>query len=121
MQPYLNRQVERILDEDSSRIQSVIVQMQELGGELDPILEASTQALHRRQVTVSARVDASEHWQTVWKAVQCHKTQMTAYSKLAELSDEYHKTLWGAQEFYRAFSIVNGGREVETDLFAGIR
>ena len=32
-----------------------------------------------------------------------------------------HRALWGTQEFYRAFSLVNGGRRVESDLFEGLR
>jgi len=37
------------------------------------------------------------------------------------LSVEQHKALWGEQTFYRAFSLVNGGRAVEYDLFEGLR
>jgi len=40
---------------------------------------------------------------------------------LAELSDEHQRALWGTQEFYRAFSSVNGGRTRESDLFEGLR
>jgi hypothetical protein len=40
---------------------------------------------------------------------------------LRALPDEHHRNLWGAQTFYRAFSLVNGGREVERDLFEGLR
>jgi hypothetical protein len=29
--------------------------------------------------------------------------------------------VWGTSTFYRAFSLVNGGREKEDDLFAGLR
>ena len=29
--------------------------------------------------------------------------------------------LWGYQRYYRAYSLVNGGRARETDLFAGLR
>jgi hypothetical protein len=36
------------------------------------------------------------------------------------LTPEHHAALWGRQSFYRAFSRVNGGRAVETDLFEGI-
>jgi len=57
----------------------------------------------------------------VWRAVRCHATQLAVYQKLGELSDEYHEALWGSQTFYRAFSLVTGGRERETDLFAGLR
>ena len=29
--------------------------------------------------------------------------------------------LWDNQNYYRAFSLINGGRQVEDDLFAGLR
>jgi len=70
---------------------------------------------------ITTVVDTSEQWETVWKAVQCHASQVSAYVSLAELPEEEHRAIWGSQEFYRAMSRVNGGRERETDLFAGLR
>jgi LmbE family N-acetylglucosaminyl deacetylase len=66
-------------------------------------------------------MDTSQFWPTVWKAVSCHKTQMSIYKNLEHLSDENHKAIWGTQEFYRVFSVVNGGRVRESDLFEGLR
>jgi hypothetical protein len=37
------------------------------------------------------------------------------------MPDGDHRSLWGTQTFYRVFSLVNGGREVEEDLFVGLR
>ena len=31
-----------------------------------------------------------------------------------------HQDLWGRQNLYRVYSLVNGGRKRETDLFEGI-
>ena len=70
---------------------------------------------------VTTRIDTSAVWPTVWRAVQCHRTQMSIYKTLAGLADEHHRALWGVQEYYRAFSLVNGGRTSETDLFEGLR
>jgi len=70
---------------------------------------------------ITARVDTSAVWPTVWRAVQCHQTQMSIYKHLAALPPEQHRALWGVQEFYRAFSLVNGGRATESDLFEGLR
>lgn len=70
---------------------------------------------------ITTRIDASEVWQTVWRAVQCHKTQMSIYKNFGTLSDDDQKALWGRQEFYRVFSLVNGGRTTESDLFEGLR
>ena len=70
--------------------------------------------------TITTRVDASKHWEQVWEAVQCHRSQLPLYEGLRRLPPERHALLWGTQEFYRAFSAVNGGRTLETDLFAGL-
>jgi LmbE family N-acetylglucosaminyl deacetylase len=70
---------------------------------------------------VTTRIDTSAVWPTVWRAVQCHRTQMSMYKNLAGLADEHHRALWGVQEYYRAFSLVNGGPTCETDVFEGLR
>jgi LmbE family N-acetylglucosaminyl deacetylase len=70
---------------------------------------------------ITTRIDAREVWQIVWRAVQCHHTQMSIYKNVADLTEDDQKVIWGTGELYRVFSLVNGGREVETDLFAGIR
>jgi LmbE family N-acetylglucosaminyl deacetylase len=70
---------------------------------------------------ITTVISTETHWPTVWQAVSCHKSQLVAYGKLRDLSEEHHKGLWGTQEFYRAFSLVNSGRKRETDLFEGLR
>lgn len=71
--------------------------------------------------SLTTDIDTTDYWPQVWKAVQCHRSQLVAYQRLANLSDEQHKQLWGISTFYRAFSLVNGGREREDDLFTGLR
>jgi len=70
---------------------------------------------------VTTRIDTSDYWEQVWDAVQCHKTQLAIFGKLKDLPEEHHRAIWGTQEFYRAFSTVNGGRQRERDLFEGLR
>ncbi|MBI3761038.1 MAG: PIG-L family deacetylase [Chloroflexi bacterium] len=70
---------------------------------------------------ITTRIDTEAHWRTAWQAVLCHQSQLPAYHKLENLSEEHHKGLWGCQGYYRAFSVVNGGRQVESDLFEGLR
>ena len=70
---------------------------------------------------ITTRVDARDHWRTVWRAVRCHETQLAIYGQLDRLSDEDHAAMWGLQTFYRAYSLVSGGRTPETDLFDGLR
>jgi LmbE family N-acetylglucosaminyl deacetylase len=69
---------------------------------------------------ITTVIDTSELWHTVWRAVSCHESQLAAYERLRDLAPEHHRALWGRQSFYRAFSIVNGGRARETDLFEGV-
>src|SRR4051794_35912949 len=70
---------------------------------------------------ITTVLDTSAVWPTVWRAVSCHRTQMTIFRKLEQLSAEHQRSLWGTQEFYRAFSTVNGGGKRESDLFEGLR
>jgi hypothetical protein len=46
---------------------------------------------------------------------------MAQYGSLNLLSDDDQRALWGPQEYYRVYSLVNGGRTRETDLFEGLR
>ena len=69
---------------------------------------------------ISARIDTRDVCTTVWRAVQHHQTQMSVYRSLGDLSADDHRALWGHQEFYRAFSTVNGSRACEFDLFEGL-
>lgn len=70
---------------------------------------------------LTTRIDAGAHWQTVWRAVRRHETQMALYQGLDELTPAQHRVLWGEQYFYRVLSSVSGGRDRETDLFDGLR
>jgi LmbE family N-acetylglucosaminyl deacetylase len=70
--------------------------------------------------SITTRVDASAHWQTALQAINCHRSQVAQYG-LDELTDDQHRRIWGRGTFYRALSLVNGGRAVETDLFEGLR
>ncbi len=70
---------------------------------------------------ITTRVDTTSHWPIVWEAVRAHRSQLPAYQALAELTPQHHEGLWSCRGFYRAFSMVNGGRKVEEDLFEGLR
>ena len=69
---------------------------------------------------ITTVIDTGAWWPTVWKAVSCHHSQVAAYERLKDLTPEHHRALWGTQSFYRVFSLVNGGRRSESDLFEGV-
>lgn len=70
---------------------------------------------------ITTVIDTKPYTARVWRALCCHQTQMSIFTKLEHLPEADHEALWGVQEFYRALSLVNGGRERESDLFAGLR
>jgi LmbE family N-acetylglucosaminyl deacetylase len=70
---------------------------------------------------ITTRINTSAYWSTVLEAISCHRSQLPEYQKLISLPDEYHEKLWGCDGYYRVFSTVNGGRDREDDLFAGLR
>jgi LmbE family N-acetylglucosaminyl deacetylase len=71
--------------------------------------------------TITTVVDTRAHWATGWRAVLCHDSQVSNYEGLKNLPPEQQARIWAEQAFYRAFSLVNGGRVRETDLFDGVR
>ncbi|HRQ25066.1 MAG TPA: hypothetical protein PLF42_16680, partial [Anaerolineales bacterium] len=63
-----------------------------------------------------------EHCRTAWRAIKCHASQQASLGGLADLDEETVIPILAKQgTFYRVFSLVNGGRKVETDLFEGLR
>jgi hypothetical protein len=71
---------------------------------------------------VTTRIEMAEHCHVAWRAIQHHQSQLPSLGKLAELHEDAGVAVLALQgTFYRAFSLVNGGREIEKDLFAGIR
>jgi LmbE family N-acetylglucosaminyl deacetylase len=69
---------------------------------------------------LTTAIDTRAWWTTVRAALECHVSQLAGYERLEHLPPEDHEALWGAQSFYRVYSLVNGGRRREADLFDGI-
>jgi LmbE family N-acetylglucosaminyl deacetylase len=69
---------------------------------------------------ISTWVDTSAHWETVWEAIRCHRSQLPGYQKLLDLPKEYHQVLWGRPTLHRVFSLVPTPNR-EDDIFAGLR
>jgi len=70
---------------------------------------------------ITTRIDTAPYWRQVWQAVACHRSQLPDLERMNKLPEETHLKFWGCQTYYRAYSFVNGGRQVEDDLFAGLR
>jgi len=73
---------------------------------------------------ITTRIDLADAavCHAAWRAIQCHKSQLPSLGLLAEMHEDAGVAILAMQgTFYRAFSLVNGGRKVETDLFEGLR
>ena len=95
---------------------------QQIFGELIMVIDG----VERRGVSwnrwsITTQIDTEQHWRTVRDAVTCHRTQLPGYDALLSLPDEQLQQLWSYMPFYRVYSLVNGGRAKETDLFEGLR
>lgn len=69
---------------------------------------------------ITTRIEASDYWQTAWQAILCHQSQSHTLEVLRKLPEETHRQVWGQGSFYRVYSLVNGGRQPEQDLFEGL-
>ncbi|MBA2679687.1 MAG: PIG-L family deacetylase [Ktedonobacteraceae bacterium] len=70
--------------------------------------------------SVTTSINTWTYWPAALQAIRCHKTQLPAYHVLEKLSESQRRALWEAQSYYRVFSLVNGGKRVEEDIFAGL-
>ena len=70
---------------------------------------------------ITTRIETLAQWPRVWEAVKCHDSQSASWQGLDTIPPENRAVIWGFDSYYRVFSLVNGGRTPETDLFAGLR
>lgn len=70
---------------------------------------------------ITTDLDTRAYGSQIWQAVACHRSQLPATQTLAVLVEEHGQKLWRTETYYRSFSLVNGGRKLEDDLFAGLR
>lgn len=96
---------------------------QAMGGEmLFPVDGVERRARGWPDWQVTTVVDARPFWRKGWESTLAHTSQSAALAAaFGSLSDEQQAAIWGVAAFYRAYSLVNGGRARESDLFAGLR
>jgi LmbE family N-acetylglucosaminyl deacetylase len=70
---------------------------------------------------ITTKLHNREYLENVREAIHCHKSQLPGYGSMSEWSLDELAKVFGTGNFYRAFSLVNSGRNVETDLFEGLR
>lgn len=71
---------------------------------------------------ITTRISMADHCQAALRAIRCHESQLPSLGILADMHDDAAIAVLAMQgTFYRAFSLVNGGRKLEIDLFEGVR
>lgn len=70
--------------------------------------------------SITTAIDTHAWVDVVTSAVSCHQSQVAAYAALKTLDADGRAAIWGTQTFYRVFSLVNAGRQRESDLFEGV-
>ena len=70
---------------------------------------------------ITTRLDNERFLDKVREAIHCHKSQLPGYGPMGEWSVDELSRVFGIGHFYRTYSLVNGGRNLETDLFEGLR
>lgn len=71
--------------------------------------------------SITTRVDCSAHIDTVLDAIAFHRSQIPNYDEMRQNHEPTLRQVWATQSLYRAYSLVNGGRTVENDIFDGVR
>ncbi len=99
-------------------VQAVLTLMGPLEMEIDGV---QRQMVGWDEWMVTTRIDARKHIGTVREAISCHKSQLPGYGPFLSLPNETLAKIFGVGTFTRVFSLVNGGRTIETDLFEGLR
>ena len=70
---------------------------------------------------ITTVLDNNDYLSRVREAIHCHKSQLPGYGPVGEWTVDELRRVFGTGHFYRTYSMVNGGRAVERDLFAGLR
>lgn len=71
--------------------------------------------------SITTEIDTREFAATAWRAITCHDSQVAGYERLQALPEAHRHAIFSRQSYYRVFSMVNGGRAREADVFEGIR
>ena len=69
---------------------------------------------------ITTQVKTEAYLPQIWDAIACHRSQLPGYEAMLQMPAAQRQRLFAQQNFYRAFSLVNGGREIEKDLFTGL-
>lgn len=70
---------------------------------------------------ITTVIDGRANFDVFWAAMLCHQSQHPNFQTIFDLPRADLLEMFGMGSFIRVYSMVNGGRAVETDLFEGLR
>lgn len=70
---------------------------------------------------ITTWVEVADYVGAMWQAIRCHASQSHEYEAFLDVPEAERQRMFGVQGFYRVYSLVDPGRGVERDLFAGLR
>jgi LmbE family N-acetylglucosaminyl deacetylase len=71
---------------------------------------------------ITTKIDMADYCGIAWRAIRCHESQLSTLGALAKMHEDAATAILAMQgTFFRAYSLVNGGRWLENDLFEGLR
>jgi LmbE family N-acetylglucosaminyl deacetylase len=70
-----------------------------------------------KEWSITTRVDCAPHLDAVLDAIACHRSQLPTYAEMRQHHEATLRQVWTTQSLYRAYSLVNGGRQIERDIF----
>ncbi len=90
----------------------------DLSLEVDGVVRRAT---YWNDWAITTRLPTEPYWEIALRALLCHRSQMHSFGDVERIAQPLLRRMLGGGTFYRAYSLVNGGRDVEDDLFAGLR
>ena len=101
--------------------QDVLQAYQDLVGDLSMEVDGVIRrAVYWNDWAITTRLPTDPHWQVALRALLCHRSQLAGCGDLELQPEELLRRLMTGGTFYRVYSLVNGGRATETDLFEGL-
>ena len=69
---------------------------------------------------ITTTIDTADFWHQAAHAIACHQTQIPSAEMFTAVDEQLARQVWAIENYYLVYSLVHQGRQVETDLFAGL-
>lgn len=74
-----------------------------------------------KEWAITTKVKCDPYIEQVLDAISSHSSQLPDFETMRTQHNNSLRRVWSTQHLYRVYSMVNGGRTIETDIFDGLR